>query len=66
VEYEVVQKRGSFYYYGEDLRIAQGRENAKIYLKENPDIQLEIETIIRSLVLGQDEVEDVEEEPTEE
>lgn len=66
VEYEVVQKRGSFYYYGEDLRIAQGRENAKIYLKENPDVQLEIETIIRSLVLGQDEVEDVEEEPTEE
>ena len=74
VEYEVVQKRGSFYYYGEDLRIAQGRENAKIYLKENPDVQLEVENIIRSLVLGQDEVkdveeeyvEDVEEEPTEE
>ena len=67
VEYEVIQKRGSFFYYGDDLRIAQGRENAKIYLKENPDVQLEVENTIRSLVLGEDLVEDVnEEEPGEE
>ena len=67
VEYEVIQKRGSFFYYGDDLRIAQGRENAKIYLKENPDVQLEVENTIRSLVLGEDLIEDVnEEEPGEE
>ncbi|MEJ2447591.1 MAG: recombinase RecA, partial [Anaerolineales bacterium] len=43
VELGVVDKRGSFYYYGDDLRIAQGRENAKEYLKENPDMTEEIE-----------------------
>ena len=58
VEVGVVDKRGSFYYYGDDLRIAQGRENAKEYLKENPDLTLDIENQIRTLVLdqGQDDV----------
>jgi recombination protein RecA len=51
VEVGVVDKRGSFYYYGDDLRIAQGRENAKEYLKENPDMAREIEDQIRSLVM---------------
>jgi recombination protein RecA len=51
VEVGVIEKRGSFYYYGDDLRIAQGRENAKEYLKENPDIALEVENAIRALVL---------------
>jgi recombination protein RecA len=53
VELGVVDKRGSFYYYGDDLRIAQGRENAKDYLKENPDISAEIEKAIRELVMEQ-------------
>jgi recombination protein RecA len=51
VEVDVVEKRGSYYYYGDDMRIAQGRENAKEYLKENPDITEEIEVAIRELVL---------------
>jgi len=54
VETGVVDKRGSYYYYGDDLRIAQGRENAKDYMKENPDICQEIEDTIRELVLAQD------------
>jgi recombination protein RecA len=53
VEVGVVEKRGSFYYYGDDLRIAQGRENAKEYLKENPEITLEIENAIRALIMDQ-------------
>lgn len=53
VELGVVEKRGSFYYYGDDLRIAQGRENAKVYLKENPDIADEIENAIKALVMDQ-------------
>lgn len=53
VELGVVEKRGSFYYYGDDLRIAQGRENAKVYLKENPDIAEEIENAIKALVMDQ-------------
>ena len=55
VEANVVEKRGSFYYYGEDMRIAQGRENAKVYLKENPEICQEIEGTIRELILTQDQ-----------
>jgi recombination protein RecA len=53
VELGVVEKRGSFYYYGDDLRIAQGRENAKVYLKENPDIADEVENAIKALVMDQ-------------
>jgi recombination protein RecA len=49
-ELDVVSKRGSFYSYG-DLRLAQGRENAKEFLRENPDITSEIEAIIREELL---------------
>jgi len=57
VELGVVEKRGSFYYYGDDLRIAQGRENAKVYLKENPDIADEVENTIKALVMDPTENE---------
>lgn len=57
VEVEVIEKRGSFYYYGDDLRIAQGRENAKVYLKENPDIADEVENAIKALVMDQSHYE---------
>jgi len=46
VEYGVIEKRGSFYSYGEE-RLAQGRENAKEYLRENPEVAFEIENHIR-------------------
>ncbi len=62
VEVGVVEKKGSFYYYGDDTRIAQGRENAKEYLKENPDVALEIEKTIRDLVLVQPSPETAAEE----
>jgi recombination protein RecA len=67
VEVNVVEKKGSFYYYGDDMRIAQGRENAKIYLKENPDIMLEIENAIRALVMEEPaykSVTDPDDQPT--
>jgi recombination protein RecA len=46
VELDVIEKRGSFYNYG-DLRLAQGRENAKTFLRENPETADEIEIKIR-------------------
>jgi recombination protein RecA len=46
VEHGIIEKRGSFYSYG-DARLAQGRENSKTYLEENPKIALEIENKIR-------------------
>jgi len=48
---EIVQKRGAFFSYG-DVRIGQGRENAKDYLRTNPDLANEIETVIRQKALG--------------
>lgn len=43
---DVVQKSGAWYSYNEE-RLGQGRENAKQFLKENPDITNEIELAIR-------------------
>ena len=41
-----VQKSGAWFSYDE-VRLGQGRENAKQFLKDNPDISLEIENKIR-------------------
>ncbi len=38
VEGGIVEKSGSWYSYG-DERIGQGRENARRFLKENPDVR---------------------------
>ena len=43
---EVIAKRGAFYSYGE-LRLGQGRENAKAFLTENPQITREIDAVVR-------------------
>jgi recombination protein RecA len=43
----VVEKSGSWYSY-KDERIGQGRENAKIFLKQNPGVAAEIEDKIRA------------------
>ncbi len=47
VEDGLVDKRGSFYSY-KDIRLAQGRENAKGYLSGNQAILYEIENKIRA------------------
>jgi recombination protein RecA len=46
VEHRLVQKSGSWFSYGE-VRIGQGREAARAFLKENPEIADEIEVKIR-------------------
>ena len=43
----VVEKSGAWYSYG-DERIGQGRENAKVFLRENAQIAYEIEDKIRA------------------
>src|SRR5512138_1027382 len=43
---EIVTKRGAFFSYG-DIRLGQGRENAKEYLHQNLDLAREIETAVR-------------------
>ena len=46
VEFEIIDKRGSFYNYGDD-RLGQGRENVKDFLRANPDVAAEIEALVR-------------------
>ena len=46
VEINIVNKSGAWYTYGE-TRIGQGRENAKAYLKEHPDVLAEIDKKVR-------------------
>jgi recombination protein RecA len=45
-KFEVITKRGAFFSYG-DLRLGQGRENAKDFLRSNLDLMAEIEGVIR-------------------
>jgi len=46
VEYGIIDKRGSYYRYQDDL-IGQGRENTKTFLRERPELALAIENRIR-------------------
>ena len=50
-ELDVITKRGAFYSYG-DIRLGQGRENSKEYLKQNPELCVEIEKAVREQSLG--------------
>jgi len=47
IEMGIVTKAGAFFSYG-DIRLGQGRESAKGYLKDNPDLANEIEEKIRA------------------
>ncbi|HEX9735071.1 MAG TPA: recombinase RecA [Thermoanaerobaculia bacterium] len=46
LEHKQVVKSGAWYAYG-DVRLGQGRENAKRFLRENPDLADEIEAKLR-------------------
>jgi recombination protein RecA len=52
-ELEIIEKRGSYYSLG-DTRLGQGRENAKEFLRENPQMAYDIEQTVRSLTLSGD------------
>ncbi len=47
IELGLVKKAGAFFSYG-DIRLGQGRENAKKYLSQNPELAQEIEQKIRA------------------
>jgi recombination protein RecA len=44
---KIVEKAGSWFSYGE-IRLGQGRENARVFLKDNPDLAGEIDRKIRA------------------
>ncbi len=47
VERGIIDKRGAYFRYGETL-LGQGRENAKVYLAENPAVMAELENKVRN------------------
>jgi recombination protein RecA len=47
VELGIISKTGAFFSYG-DIRLGQGRENAKDYLSQNPELAQEIEQQVRA------------------
>ncbi|MCH5462052.1 recombinase RecA [Lactobacillus sp. LC28-10] len=57
VDKDIVNKSGSWYSYGDD-RIGQGRENAKTYLAEHPDVMDEVRTKVRKAYNMDGETED--------
>ena len=62
IEHNVVTKSGSFFSYG-DERLGQGRNNAKAFLKEHPEVAKEIEDkIYAALGIDRDLVVEIERE----
>ena len=57
VEHEILGKSGAFYKYN-DQNIGQGRENAKRYLLENPEVMAEIEKKVRAKIRGEEIAEE--------
>ena len=51
IELGIANKSGSWFTYG-DTRIGQGRENAKTYLDEHPDVMAEMEGKVRGIAIG--------------
>ncbi|HEV8356092.1 MAG TPA: recombinase RecA [Gemmatimonadales bacterium] len=48
-EANIIQKSGAWYSYG-DQRIGQGRENAKLFLKDNPALMTEVEHRVKEFL----------------
>jgi recombination protein RecA len=67
LEMGIIKKSGAWFNVG-DIRLGQGRENAKEFLRQNSDVAAAIEEQIRgnmnSFKIG--EIEEIEEEETEE
>ncbi len=51
VERDIIHKSGAWFSY-KDQRIGQGRENTRLYLRDNPDVTNEIDAIIRAEIFA--------------
>ena len=47
VKYDIVEKSGAWYSYN-GAKIGQGKDNVRVWLKENPDVANEIDSKIRT------------------
>jgi len=57
VDHDIIQKSGAWYAYN-DAKIAQGREAAKRFLKDNPEVALTIEQTIKEAIMGDKEIDE--------
>ena len=55
VKLDIIDKSGAWFSYG-DTKLGQGKENSKIFLKENPQITKEIEDKIKDQIGSKDEI----------
>lgn len=60
VEHKIIEKSGTWFSY-KDERLGQGRENAKNFLDQNPDITAEIERRLKENLGFLEEVKEEEE-----
>jgi recombination protein RecA len=54
VDHDIIQKSGAWYSYN-NAKIAQGRESAKQFLADNPEVAIEMEQKIKARITGTDE-----------
>lgn len=62
---KIISKSGAWYYYG-DMRMAQGRDNARLFLKDNSELCDEIEAKIRKVISALPNDDEVDGEDAEE
>ncbi len=58
----ITTKSGSFYSFG-DVRLGQGRENSKAFLRENQDVARQIERLIKGDTVEEPDAAQSETEP---
>ena len=59
---DIINKSGAWYSYG-DIRLGQGKEKVKDFLRENPEIAQEIEAKIRAVTIAKSDNKEAAEEP---
>jgi recombination protein RecA len=61
VKYNIVDKKGAWYTWGEE-KVGQGRDNAKLYLEQNPEAAASIDRKVRALFFAAQHPEKAEED----
>ena len=61
---DIIQKSGAWFSY-DDQRIGQGRDNARLFLEQNPDVADEIDRKIREIYVTKSTAEPADTEPPE-
>ncbi|NIZ40601.1 recombinase RecA [Entomospira entomophila] len=65
VKHNLIQKAGSWFSYGEE-KIGQGRDNAKVFLENNPEVWATVTAQIQKIIYDGTHPEETVEEPTKE